>query len=118
MRLVTIAIEAGKEFEVSDFGTLCLTAFGEKIVGVVNSEPEKRAQYLKEFEWMWDHPRDVPFELIALCMNFLKWKEFKDFIESYREEALLRNNLRAEAPTSFLLKAFEEPWKDRDLFYK
>ena len=117
MQLVAIALEAGKEFEASDLGTLCLTSFGEKIVQTINLAPEEKMQYLKEFEWMWSHPREVPFELIAFCMHQLKWQEFKAFIEHYRSEALLKNDWRAESPTSTILKAYEEPWEDRDLFF-
>lgn len=117
MQLVTIALEAGKEFVKSDMGTLCLTPFGEKIIQTINSAPDKKMQYLDEFKWMWAHPREVPFELIAFCMHQLRWQEFKEFIEFYRSEALLKNNWHAEAPTSFVLSAYDELWKDRDLFF-
>jgi len=117
MSIIQIAYEAGKKFEKSDLGTLCLTSYGEKIVSIVNDSPDKLHEFELEFQKMWLAPKEVPFELIAFCMFHLKMPLFKKFIEDCRTNAIANNDWRTESVTQSILGVYEETWQDYELFY-
>lgn len=117
MNIFDIVVEAGKEFDKSNLGTLCLTKYGEQIVKIVKDNPQNNADFSEQFKKMWLIPEGVPYELLAFCMHHLKWVSVYNFVEGYRYAALQANNWKVEGPSSMVLDAYKEPWKDRDLFY-
>ena len=118
MSILEIAHRVGKEFEVSDLGTLCLTPYGEAIVSMVLENPSETPEFEKQFLQMWLEPKKVPHELLTYCMYHLKLPGLRSHIEEYRHIALSQNDWRAEGPTRMILDAYKEPWEDYDLFYE
>ena len=118
MNIIDIAKEAGVEYEKSDLGNLCLTKYGEEIVAIVKENPGSIKKIEGEFIDMWNNPREIPYELISLCMYHLKLPGVRSYIEEYRNRELEKNNWRAESPTRDILAAYKEPWEDYDLFYE
>ena len=118
MSILEIAIKAGEEFDNSELGTLCLTPYGEEIVKTIRESSASESECVEEFKQMWLHPSQVPHELIALCMHHLKLSGIFHFIQGYRCAAMKNNDWRADSPTKMILDSYEEPWKDKELFYK
>ncbi len=118
MTIFDIAKEAGREFDVSELGTPCLTKYAEKIVAEVKLNPGSIDEFESQFVEMWNTPGEVPFELISLCMYHLRLEGFRAYIESYRRERLAESDWRAESPTRSVLSAYDDPWKEHDLFYE
>jgi hypothetical protein len=108
-----IASEATEAFK-PESGAPEIIPYGAAIVQLVRSYPEQQKFFEAEFIAL---TKTAPPELLEFCMHALRWDSLHQYFKQRHNEAVSRNDWRAEPCYRHIVEAFEENWEDATDFY-
>ncbi|WHI45952.1 hypothetical protein [Microbulbifer sp. VAAF005] len=94
-----------------------LVPFCEQILELYKLKDTVKEDFEETFIEDFDIFKECTWELAQVCMYHLRLKRYKAHLEKQLREAQSIPDFRAIPVIEHILDAYQDPWKDKELFY-
>ncbi|WP_444932882.1 hypothetical protein [Microbulbifer sp. JTAC008] len=101
----------------NSLGTPDLLPFCNSILELYKAANDMHMEFEEAFIEDFDIHKECTWELAQVCMYHLRLPKYKTHLEKRLKEARSAPDWRAIPVIEHILNAYEDPWKDKEMFY-